>query len=439
MIKASWLQPLLYLLMCVVAFCIPLPFIFSSVSVILLVAAWLPQAHLKETWHNLRSNKPLLAWILYYVLHAVSYLYAHNKSQSAFDLESKLSFIVMPVIIGAGSCITAQWLERILFAFVMGVTAISCFCLGKAVVLWQQTGDTGLFFYHTLVKGLDANAVYAAWYTIFSILALLLYDWSRFFATRKRLWLKILILTVQSVFFVLLSSRMLLVLLLVFLAAVFSRKLFRNERFSPLLRNSIIAIVLLLTGVIAFTNNPISRRYKDLLHSNTQMAWQQPSKGYKVQEFNNLTLRLFVWRVGIANVREHRLWWTGASNGDVAELQNRKMDEWGIPDIYNEANRSPMYNVNLHNMYMQSLVMLGIPGLIVFLLIISLPFFYMRGISEKILFLMFQVTAALFMLQESALQTQAGIIYFTFFSQVFWNIRYYSVKTGAKPQQIKLM
>lgn len=438
MIKAPWLQQLCYILMCVVAFAIPLPFLFGSVSIILLAAAWLLQANFRETGRNLWSNKPLLVWILYYALHAVSYLYAHNKHQSAFDLESKLSFVVLPVIIGAGSDIKGRRLENIFFGFVIGITAAAAFCLVKAAVLWKASGDAAVFFYHTLVKGLDANAVYAAWYTIFSIVLLLLFDWKYFFSGRRYTWLKWLLLLIHSVFFILLSSRMLLVLLLIFLVPVFFKKLFRNERFPVLLRNGAIAAVLLMVTIISVTDNPVSRRYKELLQSNMPTAWQH-AHVYKVQEFNNLTLRLFVWRVGIDNMNEHHLWWKGASNGDVSDLQNRKMDEWGIPDIYNAANRSPMYNVNLHNMYMQSLLMLGIQGLLVFVLIIVLPFFYMKGVEARTIFIMFQVTAALFMLQESALQTQAGIVFFSFFSQVFWNISYTSVKSRRRTEEIKLM
>jgi hypothetical protein len=88
---------------------------------------------------------------------------------------------------------------------------------------------------------------------------------------------------------------------------------------------------------------------------------------------------------------------------------------------------------------MQSLLMLGLQGLLVFVLIVVLPFFYIKGTEAGTVFIMFQVTAALFMLQESALQTQAGIIYFCFFSQVFWNISYSSVKSRRKDRNIKLV
>jgi len=103
--------------------------------------------------------------------------------------------------------------------------------------------------------------------------------------------------------------------------------------------------------------------------------------------------------------------------------------------MYNEENRSDLFNVNLHNMYVQSLFMLGIPGLAVFLAIMLGPFFALRYIREKTIFLIFQITAILFMMQESALQTHAGIVFFTFFSQVFWNRSYYNkVKALGSPQ-----
>ncbi len=99
------------------------------------------------------------------------------------------------------------------------------------------------------------------------------------------------------------------------------------------------------------------------------------------------------------------------------------MHDAGIGNMYNPNHRSHLHNVNLHNMYIQSLYMLGIPGLAVFLVMMFAPFIALRRIREKTIFFLFQLTAVLFMMQESALQTQAGIIFFTFFSQILWNRR----------------
>ena len=128
-------------------------------------------------------------------------------------------------------------------------------------------------------------------------------------------------------------------------------------------------------------------------------------------------------------MQEHNLWLAGAGNGDVHTLQNDKMAEYGIKNIYPVNTwRSPFYNANLHNMFFQCLLMIGIPGLLIFTAIAFLPIFNLRNFIYGQVFLIFHLTAIFFMLQEAALQSQAGIIYYTFFSMIFWNISYQKTK-----------
>lgn len=188
-----------------------------------------------------------------------------------------------------------------------------------------------------------------------------------------------------------------------------------------------ISLILALVVGIFFTGNPVKQRYKDVEQNNFQLLFEKDYRN-KTLRLNNLTIRLFVWRVALQNIKEKNLWLTGCGNGSVHDIQNQKMKDLGLTEFQTEHPTTGLYNMNLHNMYLQSLLMLGIPGLLCFLAIVIVPFFYMKRIDNNIVFVLFQIVASLFMLQEAALQTQAGIIYFTFFSQIFWNLYYSSVK-----------
>jgi O-antigen ligase len=411
------LQPLLHIATCLVAFAIPFPFIFGSLSVVLLVLLWLLRGDFRGTWQRLRGNPILWAWILYFVLHAVSYTYSTDKGDSLFDLQTKLSFLVLPIAIGAGAGIDRRQLEQIFLSFVAGVTVIAVFCLAQAGVLYSRSGDAEVFFYHPLVRGLNANAVYTAWYVICSISILVLFDWTRFQGlARKLLWF--LVLMIQFVFFVLLSSKSLLVLFFFFLMPVYYIKHFRL--YPPAQRVLMIGSMLAVAATIFFSNDLIKSRYEEILDKDKPKVAAEVAPG-KPPSFNNLSLRLFLWKVGIEKISEDRLWLTGVGNGDVHLELNRAMYEAGITNMYDSQKRSHLYNVNLHNMYIQSLFMLGIPGLVTFLFMIFAPFAALRRVREKTIFFVFQLTGMLYMMQESALQTQAGILFFTFFSMVFWN------------------
>src|SRR5690606_134886 len=112
-------------------------------------------------------------------------------------------------------------------------------------------------------------------------------------------------------------------------------------------------------------------------------------------------------------------------NGDVHLALNNKMHEYNVPGIESENQEKPgFYNANLHNMYIQTLVMLGIPWLISFLLLVLSPLIYIYNVYPDQPFLIFHGTSLIFMMQEAVLQTQAGIVFYILISTIFWNLYY---------------
>lgn len=421
----GWRQHFYVIALCILAFTVSMPFIYGSIAVILLTVSWLSLGKLPQKLKKLNSFGVII-WILYYVLHGISYTYSTDKGESAFDLTSKLSFVLLPLSIGAGDQLNTEKLEKIFFSYVLGITASAIYCMGKAVVRYRETHDIEYFFYHTLVKGLETNAVYIAWFTIFSLFLLLFFNWNKFFKGKNVFW-RWLLLALQMIFFILLSSRLLIVLFFLLTIPAGYFVYFRKKKI-PLMQKAIaISLILALVVGIFFTGNPVKQRYKDVEQNNFQLLFEKDYRN-KTLRLNNLTIRLFVWRVALQNIKEKNLWLTGCGNGSVHDIQNQKMKDLGLTEFQTEHPTTGLYNMNLHNMYLQSLLMLGIPGLLCFLAIVIVPFFYMKRIDNNIVFVLFQIVASLFMLQEAALQTQAGIIYFTFFSQIFWNLYYSSVK-----------
>jgi len=414
--NGSWLQYALNFSLCIIAFAIPFPYIYSSLAICLCIILWLPQLNLTKLLYNLKTRKILWLWIVFFLMHAISYAYSLDKEESIIDLKAKVSFIVLPVMIGAGIVIDEKILERIFIFFVAGVSVIGMFCISRAFVIYHDLGTTIQFFYHPLIKGLDANAVYQALYALFSISILLFFPWDNKYVKV----LKIPLLIFQIIFFILLSSRTLIVIFFIIVLPVYLRHTFIKKEKSFLYTLILLLFSLVLAIIIFQTDNPIKKRYTDIISQNEKITWNDYQNN-KHREFNNLSLRLFLWRVGIDNVKEHNLWWRGAGNGSINTLQNKKMAEYGITGIYNKENRSLLYNINIHNMYLETLIMIGLPGLIILLLIIFSPFYYIGRFDYKSILFIFNFSMLILMIQEACLQTQAGIVFYTIFSTIMYN------------------
>lgn len=363
-----------------------------------------------------------LVWIAYFLLFAISYFYSDNKHASVIDLIAKLSFVIFPILIGTVE-IDRKILEKIFNSFIAGLSVIAIYSIVHAFYMFHKNGDPGEFFYHTLVITLDANAVFMSFYVIFALYLFITFRFSTVF-TKERKFFKWSVFGLLLVFFILLSCRLLIFLFFVYLGIIAVKFLFRNPK-KYVLKISILAVVALtLCGIILFTKNPVKERFLLVARGNSDLAFQ---KDYSNKEFilDNVSIRLLLWRVSIENIKERNLWWTGCGNGDINDIQNEKLLKLGVPGFKKEDGFvSDLHDIYIHNMYLQTLEMIGIPGLICLLLILILPLFSIKYVKNQGTFYIFQATGILFMMQESVLQIQAGVIYFTFFSIVFWSFCY---------------
>lgn len=414
-----------YICLYIVAFAIPFPYAFGSLSVVLLCAAWLLSVNFGTVLKNLGQRKLLWLPILLFALHGVSYFYSTDKQQSLMDLGKKASFVILPIVVGLGPAINKRVLERIFAAFATSISLLAVFFMLRAGIIWLNHRTTEQFFYHMLVANFDANAIYYALYTIFSISILLLYDWKEVkLFSRKPFYY--LIVGIQVLFLILLSSKTLLAF---FIVAVLPLFIAKNRTKRLIIPQIVVAAIFVISlCFLAFTNNPVRVRYEQILRNDDNSVWRSDDPSGK--HFNNLTLRLFIWKTAFQNINEHNLYWKGCGNGDVELYQKQKLH---IYDSKIDTRYNPyIWKFNLHNQFLQILMMLGVGGLVVFCLFIFIPFFYLKKIPGKSVFILFNASFLFIIFQESALQTQAGIIYYLFISSIFWQI-YYNSKLSQNP------
>jgi hypothetical protein len=142
-----------------------------------------------------------------------------------------------------------------------------------------------------------------------------------------------------------------------------------------------------------------------------EILWETDDS-MRIHETNghSLTMRLEFWKTALCIIKEHVLF--GVGTGDV---------ENAFKTQYQKENTSlqRVWQLRSHNQYLATTVALGVVGLLLFIIRLLVPFFSGKKIS--ILFILFILIEVLSFINEDTLETQAGVTFCVFFTQLFFH------------------
>jgi O-antigen ligase len=400
-------------LICVVT--LPWLIQWNSIAIIILAAVSLAGGNYKEQWKRLKSSMWIWPFILFFFLHLVGLLFTEDSDSGFFELEKKLSFLVLPVIAGAGIAPSKSMLRILLNAFV-------CSCL--VVVLlsiyftWSNLIDAGpailhnfdlqtaqnfhelnpgsspsweYFSYIQLGDSMDVHPAYFSMYLVFSCVILL-----NDMLERERISVpRVIVIALFICFVILLSSRIAIVSLVMVFAYLFYHYFKRSPAKVAV---GMLSFVLTITVMIFL--NPVSRFrvLQEPLFTSLEIS---PSN----TEWNSVNLRMLEWKASLHAIGES--WLTGLGTGDAQHALN---------DYYGRfSERTAQVTYNAHNQYFQTTLELGWAGCAALLLC----FFKPLGSSKMDpVFMAFIILFSVMCLTESMLARQKGIVFFTLFESL---------------------
>ncbi|HEU4716512.1 MAG TPA: O-antigen ligase family protein, partial [Bacteroidia bacterium] len=158
------------------------------------------------------------------------------------------------------------------------------------------------------------------------------------------------------------------------------------------------------TNALDSTRSPFGRRiYQVMWEIYHYLHGANPSG-------NSVTMRIELFKTSLTCSREHLLFGVGTGGQEKAfancyQINGTMLDEdWRW--------------MHSHNQFLSSLVTLGIPGLIFFLLMLFYPASSMKRWGS-FLFLAFFIVLFLSFIDEDTLETSQGVIFFAFFNSLF--------------------
>ncbi len=403
-------------LMCIIT--LPLPTPVTSFFNLVLIAVWMVDLNYKQKWRRLTKAKWIIPFLLFFILHLIGITYSEHVNTGFFEIEKKLAFLSIPIIIASGRPLTSSDISFLKKGFILSCLAIVIASLVVvAVTLLSSmppapsnfdtlTNSTyhllnpvssifwEYFSYIQLGSWIGLHPSYFSMYLIFCIVILI----QRMIEQIKINFTGLALIVLFTLFIGLLSSRMAMIAYVTVLFWLPIQNAIMKSNYKIMMVPTLSVMVLVSLVLI----NPVSR-FRIL---------QEPiSTSYTANEntkiWNSVSFRLLEWKASVSEL--NKSWIAGVGSGDgQAALQNYYQK-------YGDEVAALHYNA--HNQYLQTTLELGLPGLIMLLICIGLPLF--KGASLFPEHVAFIFLFALMCFTESMLAAQKGILFFTLFQSLY--------------------
>ncbi len=355
------------------------------------------------------KNLFLAGCILFFLLQLIALLYTQNPGEGWDHIRLKTGLVIIPLAVYCTGNVLAANRQKLFSWFTIILAIASLYCLVRAFLRYRETGDIFLLFYHELVSPLSQHAVYFSIFVFIALVFLLESTRKQYFIINRIFQASLIVYF--SVFLFLLSSKLVLVFCGVYLLYYFI-SIFRNSTTNkPVSVTLFFVLVIGITGILLIPN-PVDSRFKEIIK--TDINWLQQEKFSPGDYINGLQFRLLQWKLVPEILSREKSWWTGVSPGDA---QSKLDQQYIAKNMYTgdpASGSRGFLGYNTHNQFLEALLQNGIPGLFIFLFIcftlIRIAWQKKERMSSFVILLLL-----IYALSESVLETQYGLIIFTFF------------------------
>lgn len=156
--------------------------------------------------------------------------------------------------------------------------------------------------------------------------------------------------------------------------------------------------------------NPLKKRLYELFFELQELQYNRDVSGH------SLSMRFYFWKAAFHIISNNPVF--GVGTGDGQKKFNRAYRKLNAPLTKEWYLRS-------HNQFLAITVAFGIVGLVVFLLSLVFPFYYLRG-GLNYLYICFLGIAVFSFLFEDTLESQTGLTFFAYFNTLLLSMAYFS-------------
>ncbi|NVN94889.1 MAG: O-antigen ligase family protein [Bacteroidetes bacterium] len=393
-------QQAFYYLLLIQSFAFPLWKRITPIILSLIVLNWIMEFNFKSKTKLLISENKLPNFFLFisiYVLYVIGLIYTSNFAYASFDLEVKLTFLLIPVVFFSSdfSKFDKKSIIKVFISFIGGCFLSSILSMLHSYYLYQSNNTSFWFFYSS--ASAFHHPSYISMYLIFAMTIIVYLLINDLIKNRKLKYIFGLILIWFFIYVIMLSSKagiFSLIIGIVFLLGYWIIKK-RNYLISIIMIIIFILSIALGANKIPLVTNRITSSFQALKSNKNDVNIE-----------DGTVQRMEIWKTSLDIIKDHFL--IGVGTGDVKDELLAHYDKKGM--TFAKAN-----NLNAHGQFFQTFITLGFIGFLNLVLMFFIPLF--QAIKKpNYIYLFFIIIVFINILVESMFENQAGVVFYTFFN-----------------------
>ncbi len=321
-----------------------------------LVITCLAEGRFRDKLASLRNRRYLWWMLAFFGWLVLSAALSTNRHEALRYLDPRLPLLIFPLSLGLVSW-TREFQARVLLGYAVQVTVFMAACLAWAVRQYSVTQDAAWFYNDALTKLTGQQSIYIS---LLVNLAIYVYAYFLFYRpSRYKGWYLLASLFLFAMSY-LLASRNLMAVLYLSVAGFIVYYLVRGKKY---LEGATLLLGALLGLFIIYKFFPKTlNRFRELTYTQYNYRHEGLESHYNMtvtaDQWNGANFRLAAWKCGWELFQAHPL--MGVHLGDKKEV---------LFDKYREKDFRFALETkkNLHNNYLDILVAMGLPGLLLFL------------------------------------------------------------------------
>jgi O-antigen ligase len=387
-----------------------LPFArLMQIFIIILILNWLVEGNFRNKFKTLIKNKFALLFFGFYIIHLIGLLYTENINSGLFDVQVKLTLFLFPLVL-CSSPPNENNVKAVFHGLIGGGFLSSLLMIVIALTTYFGTGEN--HFFYTLFSFYIHPSYFSMYLNVCIVWLFLVLLKNVRVDSFFQGW-TIPVIIYFSFIIVLLSSKLgIITLLLIYISILLFFILSR--------RKYLVGVVGFLTLILgAFLIMKYVPAVADRL--NTTISVLSNEKTNK-SDAESTAVRMLVWSAAGEIIKENPL--LGVGTGDA---KDELLAEYEKEDLSGAME----HKLNCHNEFYQVFVSLGIIGFILLLLHIFVPMWHAVR-TKDVLYALFLMIIVINFLTESMLETQAGVLFYAFFTSVLC----FRTRNNLKTQKI---